>query len=184
MKAHPSTYFSVKNSKIIVENGTLTIGMEKGKGIDSRKDNVRIHLKNATLHTSGNVVLVLGCRLLASGGKILIGDGTRIQPQVVISSNKRIEIGKSCLFATGVTIKDSDGHKIGYGGELPTHIIKDVVIKDHCWIGQHAMVLKGVTVGKGAVIAAGSIVTKDVKERTLVGGVPAQVLKENVLWEA
>lgn len=46
------------------------------------------------------------------------------------------------------------------------------------------MILKGVTIGEGAIVAPGSIVTKDVKERTLVGGIPAKVIQENVVWEA
>jgi maltose O-acetyltransferase len=51
-----------------------------------------------------------------------------------------------------------------------------VVIEDHAWLGTRAMVLPGVTVGRGAVVAAGAVVTKDVPPYTIVGGVPARVI--------
>jgi acetyltransferase-like isoleucine patch superfamily enzyme len=57
-----------------------------------------------------------------------------------------------------------------------------IIIGNHVWVGMNATILKGVTIGDGAIIAAGSIVTKDVKANTLVGGVPARILKENVEW--
>ena len=57
-----------------------------------------------------------------------------------------------------------------------------MVIGSHVWIGCNVLILKGVTVGDGAVIAAGSVVTKDVPAASLVGGNPARILKENVTW--
>lgn len=55
---------------------------------------------------------------------------------------------------------------------------------NHVWIGTRVTLLPGVTVGDGAVIAAGAVVTKDVPAGALVGGVPAKVLKEHVEWKA
>jgi acetyltransferase-like isoleucine patch superfamily enzyme len=60
---------------------------------------------------------------------------------------------------------------------------KPVHIGNHVWIGMNVMILKGVTIGDGAIIAAGSVVNRDVPERCLAGGVPAKVIKENVQWE-
>ena len=57
---------------------------------------------------------------------------------------------------------------------------KPVIIKDNVWIGLGATILKGVTIGEGAIIAAGAVVNKDVPPHTLVGGVPAKVIRENV----
>jgi acetyltransferase-like isoleucine patch superfamily enzyme len=58
-----------------------------------------------------------------------------------------------------------------------------VTVGDKVWIGARVTVLKGVTIGDGAVVAAGALVTDDVPPRALVGGVPARVLRENVTWE-
>lgn len=75
-------------------------------------------------------------------------------------------------------IRDNDAHTIN--GKFSKAA---VVIGDHIWIGARAVVLKGVTIGDGAVISAGTVVTNDVPTYALVGGVPAKVIKKNVVWE-
>lgn len=66
------------------------------------------------------------------------------------------------------------------GGKEKTAPIQ---IGNHVWIGARAIILKGVTIGDGVVVAAGAVVTKDVPPNTLVGGVPAKIIKENISWE-
>ena len=123
-------------------------------------------------------------RIVAEGSEIIIKDGTIINAPVYIFCMKKIEIGSKCLIAQGVTIRDHDGHKLGYDNKRPIFGIEGIIIEDQCWISQNVIILKGVTVGKGSVIAAGSVVTKDVPQHTLVAGVPAKVIKKNVKWEA
>ncbi len=60
---------------------------------------------------------------------------------------------------------------------------KLVRIGNHVWIGMNVLILKGVTINDGAIIAAGSVVTRDVPANCLAAGVPAYVIKENVTWE-
>jgi acetyltransferase-like isoleucine patch superfamily enzyme len=88
-----------------------------------------------------------------------------------------IEIGDDCGIGDNVTIADSDHHSID--GNNPT---APIVIGNHVWIASNAMICKGVTIGDGAVVAAGAVVRNDVPPHCLVGGVPARVLKENVEW--
>ena len=78
-----------------------------------------------------------------------------------------------------VIIRDSDNHELLYEGYRKS---APIWIGDHVWIGMRTMILKGVTIGEGAVIAAGAVVTRDVPPYTLVGGVPAKVIKENIHW--
>ena len=97
-----------------------------------------------------------------------------------ISCFDRIIIGKRVVISEGVTIRDADNHIIhreGYQATAP------ITIHDHVWIGVNATILKGVTIGEGAIVAAGAVVTKDVPPRSIVGGVPAKVLSTNVSWE-
>ena len=77
-----------------------------------------------------------------------------------------------------VIIRDSDNHQITGGNSM----FAPVIIKDNAWIGMSAIILKGVTVGEGAIVAAGSVVTKDVPPHTIVAGVPARVIKKDVYY--
>lgn len=61
---------------------------------------------------------------------------------------------------------------------------KPITIRNHVWLGENVMILKGVTIGEGAIVAASSLVLKDVPPHTLVAGSPAKVIKDNVSWKA
>ena len=107
------------------------------------------------IHIEGRVTLNAGVSLQDQGG-IFIGDGTLIGHNVVLATLNH----------------DLDSAKRGDLYPAPIRIGKNV------WIGSNATVLQGVTIGDGAVVAAGAVVTKDVPENTVVGGVPAKILKK------
>ena len=77
---------------------------------------------------------------------------------------KKSPLGKGCAIARDVIIRDYDAHQILNSGH---EMAKDVCIGEHVWIGTRAIILKGVTIGDGAVVAAGAVVTKDVPARVL-----------------
>ena len=110
------------------------------------------------------------------GATLKIGKGY-INYNSSIDCYNRIEIGNNVCISERVQIRDSDNHKI-VGKE--DECTKPIIIKDNVWIGLSAIILKGVTIGEGAIIAAGALVNKDVPPHTLVGGVPAKVIKEDV----
>lgn len=115
---------------------------------------------------------------LKSGwARIEIGARTFINRDTEFVCVDAITIGADCAISWGVIVMDSDVHSID--GRRRT---APVVIGDRVWLGQGARILKGVTIGSGAVVAAGSVVTKDVPERALVGGVPARVIRRDVSW--
>jgi acetyltransferase-like isoleucine patch superfamily enzyme len=111
---------------------------------------------------------------VGKGGRIEIGDYTSINYGVEIHGKKRVVIGRYCLIGWNVTITDTDYHGIGYipPTDLPT------TVEEGAWVGCNSIILKGVTVGRGAVVASGSVVNKSVPPFTIVGGNPAKVLKE------
>jgi len=101
---------------------------------------------------------------------------------VEITCGKKVTIGNGCAIARDVIIRDYDAHHI-VQSELDHETAREIQIGDHVWIGNRAMILKGVTVGDGAIVAAGAIVTRDVPPKSLVAGIPAKVIRENVTWE-
>lgn len=131
-----------------------------------------------------------GARLEAIGGqskgkpKIIIGDGTSIHLYFHCGAAESVIIGNNVLIAGCVYISDHD--HIFDDPELPPSKtglkVAPVVVEDGVWIGEGAVILKGVTIGKRAVIGANAVVTKNVPPYTVVGGVPASVIKKINLW--
>lgn len=115
------------------------------------------------------------CRLaVKEGARLVIGDHCLING-AMIAATLSVEIGNYCRLAPFVHIMDGDFHDLT-DRNLPGDAAS-VVLHDHVWVGTRSILLKGVTIGEGAVISPGSIVTKDVEPYTLVGGVPAKVIK-------
>ena len=114
-----------------------------------------------------------GVRLEIGPGALLrIGNGTYLNRNTLVVAQKEVRIGIGCKIAWDVVIMDSDLHPVD---DLPM-VDKPVAIGDFVWIGCRCIILKGVTIGDGAVIAAGSVVTKDIPAGAIAGGVPAKIL--------
>ncbi|WP_295797902.1 acyltransferase [uncultured Microbulbifer sp.] len=109
--------------------------------------------------------------------RITIGDYVLISPGVRISAAESIAIGDACMFAANVYISDSDWHGI-YNRARPFRCTAPISIGNNVWIGDSAIVCKGVTIGENSVIGAGSVVTRDVPANTVVAGNPARPIKE------
>lgn len=111
---------------------------------------------------------------IGPNGVLSVGNGTYINRNTLIVADERVTIGRDCKISWDVVIMDTDQHALN-----STEIInKPVVIEDGVWIGCRCIVLKGVTIGEGAIIAAGSVVTKDVPPYTIRGGIPARHLAD------
>lgn len=108
-------------------------------------------------------------------GLLKIGDRVFINVGTTISAYSQVLIGNNVLIGNHVAIYDSDFHGLERRDrpEPPS----PVTIEDDVWIATRAVILKGVTIGRGSVVAAGSVVTRSVPPYTLVGGVPARVIR-------
>lgn len=121
-----------------------------------------------------NVAFFPGVRLECwRGGCIVIGNGTYLNHDVEIVAEREVRIGRDCKIAWDVIIMDTSQH--GIGMEPP--VVSPVVIEDNVWIGARAIILPGVTIGVGAVIGAGAVVTRDVPARGIAVGNPARVIR-------
>lgn len=113
---------------------------------------------------------------------LIIGDRTVICYKTTISIGHQVTIGDDCLIASGCTISDNDGHPISPYRRMRKEAvrpdeIKPVVIEDNVWIGSGSTILKGVRIGKGSIIAARSLVSKDIPQYSIAMGVPAVVVE-------
>lgn len=125
------------------------------------------------------------------GAKISIGEYSYLGPDVRIWANESIFIGKNAAIAHHVQIIDSNNHSLSAltrsekfieyrttGGNSNLEEVKasSIVIDDDVWIGTGSIILKGVRIGRGAIVAAGSVVTKDIPSFAIVGGNPAKII--------
>ena len=114
-----------------------------------------------------------GVRLeVYQGATLFIGKGTYLNRNVHIVVAESVSIGRGVQIGWDVVIMDTDLH--GQSGR-PART-KPVVIDDDVWIGCRALILKGVHIGKGAIVAAGAVVTKDVPPLTVVASPDARVI--------
>lgn len=111
---------------------------------------------------------------------VSIGEGTLVGDHAVLDGRASLTLGNHVDIASQVMIYNSE-HDIASEDFRP--IEAPVTIGDYVFIGPRAIILPGVTVGKGAVIAAAAVVTKDVPERAIVAGVPAKVIGERPLTD-
>lgn len=111
-------------------------------------------------------------------GEIVVGEGTELNGTTIVSYES-VKIGTNVLFGPGVVILDSDGHPSDRRlADIPANIrTAPVVIQDNVWIGLNAVILKGVTIGSGAVVGPNSVVHDDVPPHTVVAGNPARPIK-------
>lgn len=119
-----------------------------------------------------------------AGAELVLGSGY-MNHDCVIDCFSSIRIGQNVVISERVVIRDSDNHFITWRGgncNEDKPMSAPIVIGDHVWIGMNVIVLKGVTIGEGVVVSAGSVVTKDVPPHSLVAGVPAKVIKADVEW--
>ncbi|WP_183560817.1 acyltransferase [Mucilaginibacter sp. SP1R1] len=144
---------------------------------------------------------ILDCKVLfeSGTGEVIIGNRCYIGTSSIISRNK-IEFGNDVMVAMGSVFYDHDSHSINYLNredditrQLEDHrsgkffienkswnnvTSSPIKIGNNAWIGINCIILKGVTIGEGAIIGAGSVVTRDIPAWTVAGGNPAKVIKE------
>lgn len=158
-----------------------------GKLILGTKENPKSKLETRFSMGKNSKLEVKGRFLIGSGTDVRIFDGAKVElgsgyfnghAQIICA--KSIKIGNDVAIARDVIIRDTDAHEIVGNDKEKT---LPVTIGNHVWIGTRAIIMKGVTIGDGAVIAAGAIVTKDVPANAIVAGVPAKVIRENIEWK-
>lgn len=158
---------------------------EEAKVVNLRNDKAAIKIGDGT-HIRGELVT------FAFGGQINIGSNTYIGERSVIRSAERIDIGSNVLISHNCNIIDTDSHEMnhleraegfknmiakGHSKQQGNILCKPISIGDYAWLSYNVSILKGVRIGEGAIVGAGSVVTKDVTPFTIVAGNPAKFIK-------
>lgn len=180
-----SSSIRVLNRSNIKLAASATIEMSEHASLEINcQDYIKTH-ERSTLYLGEHAHFKLNGRFTMHGhSSIMIHDGAHLEignntylNGGSIDCSHHISIGDDCAVADRVRIMDNSWHAVNsqIGGG-------NTQIGNNVWIATGAMILPEVTIGDGAIVAAGAVVTKDVPPRCMVAGVPAKVIKENVEW--
>ncbi|WP_315536606.1 acyltransferase [Prevotella koreensis] len=163
-----------KNSKLKISSN-VQIGY---KELAKSKTQTRIKvMEGGTIDFRSHFIVYEGGYIyVGNNARLILGSGF-VNENVQIICRQHIKIGDGATIGPDVVIRDSDEHCIS-GKENK----KPIVIGNKVWIGQGAVILKGVNIGEGSVIGTKSVVTHDIPKNCLVAGNPARVIKENIFW--
>lgn len=168
-------------ARIIIE-GWLVLGAKylEGTGYDT----IIEMYPQTTLTVNGKFELGIGGHITIFGGSLTVGSG-HMNWHSRIAVKHDMMIGNDFLCGRNAYITDDDHHAIFDKNEeekILNQVKYPLRIGNHVWLGESVRILKNVTIGDGAVIGAGSIVTKDIPPHSLAAGCPAQVIKKNISW--
>lgn len=146
--------------------------------------------RNATLRLGRWSWIGHGTKIRVHEGEVSIGSKTVMGQECTISAYQHVSIGRECIIADRVMLIDFDHGVVEVERPIRLQGIykRDVRVGHNVWIGYGACVLRGTTVGDNSVIGTSSVVTKDVPDNAVVGGVPARVLRmreapQHLRWE-
>ena len=181
LQLYPNSVCDLHKTAMIVLDAPLVLNsylLKKSKA----QTNLRMQ-ENAKIVVNGKFSFYYGADIQLFKGATLILNGGYANIGCQIRCRNKITIGKNVAIAHNVSIMDSDFHRIHDESGRHINPSRPVVIGDNVWIGRNSIILKGVTVGEGAVIAAGSVVTKDVPPHCIAAGVPARVIRRDISWD-
>lgn len=192
----------IKRKQLYSKSQNQNKALHVAKGITTNINDLQLYLRypdNRIYLTVGNDSLVSAVFYFENEhGNIIIGDRVMIGAGASFYCTDNITIGDDVLISWGCTIIDNNshsaisserkndvldwkrGHEEGVGSKYKDwSVVKSapIIIKDKAWIGFNTIIMKGVTIGVGAIVASGSVVTKDVPDYAIVGGNPAKILK-------
>ena len=170
---------------------SLQIDLGRGCKLGAR---VRIDPGPAGSVKVGELVWIAADVEIQTEGRLTIGSGTSVQRRSTVNGNTRL--GRGCILAPGVFIS-SGTHPFRSVPHLPIReqekllasdpvelakLDRPVWVQDDCWLGANAVICPGVTIGKGSVVGANAVVTRDVPPFSVVAGCPARVIGQRLDW--
>lgn len=175
----------IQDSLLILKNVDLRITGDENTVIIK----IGAYISDMKIEIRGNYnVLIIKEKYYFKGGclfledyecKLIFGKRTSCEKELMVyvtEPRSAITIGEDCMFAYGIVIRSGDSHSIvDLDSKKRLNYAQDIQIDNHVWIGTRAQILKGVHIGNNSVIAACSVITKDVPKNSIAAGVPAQI---------
>jgi acetyltransferase-like isoleucine patch superfamily enzyme len=175
LRVHPRTKVRMERSASFDIEGSLRLGFRSK--IARYQPSIAIFGRDSRTTVSGDFSVFSDFSFVVEdGAELELGSGYFNTGAMILCTTK-IKIGTSCLFGPQVVLRDDDGHYFENGPRSGP-----IAIGDNVWVGMRSTILKGATIGEGCVIAAGSVVTREIPPRCLAGGVPCRVIRQNITW--
>lgn len=175
---YKESFVKLKSKSKLILNGNFSLNCRKDTRNNGKSSAFSLWV-NAVAIINGTFEIYHGADVIVyNNARLEIGSG-HANNNLRIRCMNSIKIGYNVAIGPDVIIMDTDEQTIEKTEDSKKH---QTVIGDNVWIGSRAIILKNVTIGDGAVVAAGAVVNKDVPPNALVGGVPAKIIKENVSW--
>lgn len=181
---YPCSIISIaKTASVEISNGLFKVNATWMGSRNRRLISELVLSKDSLLQINGDFALYQGASIFLGPNAVMkVKGGSFINTNTVINCFKYIEIGQGSVISDDVRIQDSDNHFVVENG-VKKENSKAIIIGNHVWIGKNVLILKGVHIGDGAIVAAGSVVVKDVPSACLVAGNPARIIKTSVKWQ-
>lgn len=177
---YKNTIWEINKTSMIILKADLKLNTNKLK--KSKAEMLFKMGEKSIFKINGNFNFYYHCDVsIFNEGMLTVGSGYANSGTHIRCSHS-ITIGNKVAIAHNVVIMDSDFHTITYTDSTENIKYAPVIIGDRVWIGRESIILKGVTIGDGAIIAAHSVVTKNVPPNCIVAGNPAKIIKRNILW--
>ena len=171
--------FNVRLHPLAVFKGRRRIVIGAGTRIGAHC-RMSVEDEGGSIHIGRRCTIGPSAMLLAYGGTIELGDDCSVNPFCVLYGHGGLKIGNGVRIAASTVLVPAN-HNFG-DPDVPIYqqgiSAKGIVIEDDVWIAAHVTVLDGVRIGRGSVIAAGAVVAQDVEPFSVVGGVPARLIKK------
>ena len=186
-----SDHISIEGTPAVFKNSSIFVNLESNDNRIKFFPGSKVDGCTIKFHSHGSLLVVgeaskiTGNVFLGLNSNVLIGGGLTITAAAKISCSESttIKIGDDCMFGVGVEIASHDFHPIFKSDGDRLNVSKDVVIGDHVWLGNQALILKGSSIKNGVVVGARAVFSGDSLENSVYAGNPAKLLKSDIFWD-
>ena len=185
---HPSVKVKIESRKSIVFTGRIwrsicSIGFDGTRGRNNHQSMLCV-IRGGKLRIGGFTVISKGTKIIVDGGEMSIGDNFFCNGDCFFNCTTHIDIGRDNMYGWNINFNTTDGHHIYVNGKQK-EMTGNISIGNHVWIASYCNIAKSSSVADDSVVAQNSLVNSNfMDDHSLIGGVPAKKIKDNVSWHS